>query len=170
MRNMVLQRVMTTPVGRCRPYLYTGYTHNSWLIRRHEVEARALGNDAPYSMLTLDMDRHVDFRSMIISFVPVEGPDDTYNIETLDILDRHHFPIERTLESDPHGLVEPPSPRLLAIHRACCSILHFSGAGRMIQQMLGVKNPRKAGGGHRTENIIRRIRQVVESVTVYIKS
>jgi hypothetical protein len=41
----------------------------------------------------------------------------------------------RSFHSPDHK-IEPPMRRLLVIHRACCLILHFSGAGECLERVL----------------------------------
>jgi hypothetical protein len=46
------------------------------------------------------------------------------------------LPVTRTLYQTPDHTIDPPSPRLLAIHRACAFILYLSGAGDYIGKIL----------------------------------
>ena len=46
------------------------------------------------------------------------------------------FPVTRQLDLTPKRTIDPPSARLLAIHRAICRILQLSGAGSYIDSIL----------------------------------
>lgn len=46
------------------------------------------------------------------------------------------LPVTRTLFLAEDRLIDTPSPRLLAIHRAIAHILHLSGAGEYIDRIL----------------------------------
>lgn len=46
------------------------------------------------------------------------------------------IPVTRTLFVTDTHTIDPPSPRLLAVHRAIAHILHLSGAGRYIDHVL----------------------------------
>ncbi len=49
---------------------------------------------------------------------------------------RSHFPVERSLFLTDSRTIDPPSPRLLAVHCAIAHILHLSAAGRHIDKIL----------------------------------
>ena len=61
------------------------------------------------------------------------------NVQSRSIFGDPLLPVTRTLYLTPDHTIDPPSPRLLAIHRAIGSILHLSGAGdytdRIIRDM-----------------------------------
>lgn len=46
------------------------------------------------------------------------------------------FPVIRTLTLGPNRTIDPPSPRLLAVHRAIARIIHLSGAEEYIESIL----------------------------------
>ena len=46
------------------------------------------------------------------------------------------FPLFRTLYLTTTRTIDPPSPRLLAVHRAIARILHLSAAGGYINRIL----------------------------------
>ena len=46
------------------------------------------------------------------------------------------FPITRTFYLTDDRSIDPPSPRLLAVHRAIAHILRLSGAGEYIDRLL----------------------------------
>ena len=55
----------------------------------------------------------------------------------IDSPTRPALPLTRDLFITPdHNIIDPPMPRLLAIHRACCLITHISGAGDYIDKVL----------------------------------
>jgi len=64
------------------------------------------------------------------------------------------FPVTRTLYLSPDHTIDPPSPRLLAIHRAIARILELSGAGDYIfgilqdMEEVGVKADGSTNLGH----------------------
>ena len=46
------------------------------------------------------------------------------------------LPITRELFITSDHSIDPPLPRLLAIHRACCLVMHLSGAGDYVDKVL----------------------------------
>lgn len=46
------------------------------------------------------------------------------------------FPVTRSLTLSPHRTVDPPSSRLLGVHRAIALIMKLSGAGEYIERVL----------------------------------
>jgi hypothetical protein len=95
--------------------------------------------DRPRNALTLTNFFHQLFGDFQVYFEPVPGKDHTYTIRTL-VTEDHFFrrpalPITRELYITPERTIEPPSPRLLAIHRAIAHILHLSGAGEYIDKI-----------------------------------
>ena len=89
----------------------------------------------PYNAITLTSSSHVDFGSVAIYFDPTEVRH-KYIIRAWDkdfgSFSDPPLPIERKLRLDPNKEIEPPSPALLAIHRAVGRILHLSAAGEYI--------------------------------------
>ncbi|KAK3903991.1 hypothetical protein C8A05DRAFT_42865 [Staphylotrichum tortipilum] len=95
--------------------------------------------DRPSNALTLTASMHDLFGNFHVYFEPVpEVEPHTYRIETfLDpMFTPLHLPITRTLFLTPERTIEPPSPRLLAIHRDIARILHLSAAGEYIDEIL----------------------------------
>ncbi|KAM0421191.1 hypothetical protein ACHAPT_011083 [Fusarium lateritium] len=93
--------------------------------------------DRPFNALTLEMDLHQDFGNFEVFFEPRPGPH-TYRIDsTLDQALAHPvFPVTRQLFPTPERTIDPPHPRLLAIHRAICRILQLSATGKYIDHIL----------------------------------
>ncbi|OAA37404.1 hypothetical protein NOR_07103 [Metarhizium rileyi] len=92
--------------------------------------------DRPRNALTLTHNLHQDFGDFQIYFEPT-GISNTYRIHTFLPAAIHSFlPITRGLFLAEDRTIEPPSPRLLAIHRAIAHILQFSAAGRYIDRVL----------------------------------
>jgi hypothetical protein len=90
----------------------------------------------PYNGITLSLEMHKSFGQYDIFFDHVpDSPPHTYRIGTFlppgleDLL-----PTTRTLFT--HPTIDPPSERLLALHRAVAHILHLSGAGDYINNIL----------------------------------
>lgn len=75
-----------------------------------------------------------DFR---IFFTPVDQQPHTYLIDTLLLVGSiDGVPVTRTLYLTEERTIDPPSPRLLAIHSAIAHILHLSTAGDYIDDIL----------------------------------
>jgi hypothetical protein len=93
--------------------------------------------DRPYNALTLSVGFHRDFGSLKVYFEKELGMH-RYTIKTTKPLLRFRptLPTTRDLFLAPDYNIEPPLPRLLAIHRACCLIMHLSGAGEYIDKVL----------------------------------
>jgi hypothetical protein len=102
----------------------------------HWVEGTNI--DRPYNALTLSVGLHRRFGSLEIYFETTSGEEHTNTIKsTLPFqVFRPRLPITRVLFITPDHTIEPPMPRLLAIHRACCLIMHMSGAGEYINKVL----------------------------------
>ncbi|KAL7790454.1 hypothetical protein V8C37DRAFT_384464 [Trichoderma ceciliae] len=93
--------------------------------------------DRPRNALTLSLDFHLDFGRFEVYFTADNALPHTYRIETFLPAEFHPaLPITRTLYLTEDGNIEPPSPRLLAVHRAIAHILHFSAAGEYIGKIL----------------------------------
>lgn len=90
----------------------------------------------PYNALTLSLEMHQSFGKYDIYFDRVpDSPPHTYHIGTfLPPGLEDHLPVTRTLFQ--HPTIDPPSERLLALHRAIAHILHLSGAGDYIDKIL----------------------------------
>jgi hypothetical protein len=92
--------------------------------------------DRPRNAMTLTHNLHQDFGDFQIYFEQ-EGQANTYRINTFLPAAIHHFlPVTRELFLTEDRTIEPPSPRLLAIHRAIAHILHLSAAGEFIDRIL----------------------------------
>lgn len=86
--------------------------------------------------MTLTHNLHQDFGDFQIYFEP-EGQANTYRINTFLPPAIHPFlPATRELFMTEDRTIEPPSPRLLAIHSAIAHILHLSAAGAFIDRIL----------------------------------
>lgn len=94
--------------------------------------------DRPQNAITLTHTLHGSFGEFEFFFEAVAGEEHTYDIKSLDpmITDLLKLPIRRALFLSQDRLIEPPSPRLLALHRAIAHILHLSGAGEYIDKIL----------------------------------
>ncbi|KAL2016928.1 hypothetical protein VTK56DRAFT_2845 [Thermocarpiscus australiensis] len=93
--------------------------------------------DRPYNALTLTPSIHDLFGNFHIYFEPVPGAEPhTYRIESFlpAFIVGGLLPVTRTLTDS--RTIDPPSPRLLAIHRAIARILHLSAAGDYIDKIL----------------------------------
>jgi HNH endonuclease len=99
--------------------------------------------DRPYNALTLTHDLHQRFGSLEVYFelphtenVPQKNTYIIRSTESYPWQRNPRFPLVRTLLTSPNKTIDPPSPRLLSIHRACALILHCSGAGYYIEKIL----------------------------------
>ncbi|KAJ5854906.1 hypothetical protein N7534_007449 [Penicillium rubens] len=81
--------------------------------------------DSPINALTLTLDYHRlfgDFQDLLRTHYP--------------FLRDPLFPVTRSLTLSPHRTVDPPSSRLLGVHRAIALIMKLSGAGEYIERVL----------------------------------
>ncbi|KIH91079.1 hypothetical protein SPBR_02107 [Sporothrix brasiliensis 5110] len=95
--------------------------------------------DRPRNALTLAPLMHGHFGAFRIYFEEVHGQYNTYRIGSfLSALHNRaiNLPVTRTLYVTEDRTIDPPSPRLLAVHRAIAHILHLSGAGEYIDWIL----------------------------------
>jgi hypothetical protein len=100
--------------------------------------------DRPRNALTLSIEIHRWFGDFKIFFEPVESvggesaEPHTYRIEGFESpwVYNNVIPVTRTLYLTESRTIDPPSPRLLAIHRAIAHILHLSAAGDYIDKIL----------------------------------
>ncbi|KAI0144480.1 hypothetical protein GGR57DRAFT_507531 [Xylariaceae sp. FL1272] len=96
--------------------------------------------DRPRNAITLTGFLHTLFGDFQVYFERVpDQPSHTYRIASflpLQLISEVTFPITRTLYVTDDKSVDPPSPRLLAVHRAIAHILHFSAAGEYIDGLL----------------------------------
>ncbi|KAK5630321.1 hypothetical protein RRF57_006036 [Xylaria bambusicola] len=73
-----------------------------------------------------------------VYFKPIPYKNYTYTINTYisrEFFFRLALPITRELYLTPNRTIEPPAPRLLAIHYTIARILHLSGAGEYINKI-----------------------------------
>ncbi|KAJ4171733.1 hypothetical protein NW754_000312 [Fusarium falciforme] len=93
--------------------------------------------DRPRNALTLTHTMHRWFGDFQIFFEPVDQQAHTYCINTfMPKILKKQFPVTRTLYLTESRTIDPPSPRLLAIHNAIAHILHLSAAGEYIDRIL----------------------------------
>ncbi|KAH0534018.1 hypothetical protein FGG08_007381 [Glutinoglossum americanum] len=98
--------------------------------------------DRPFNAITLTLDLHRRFGSLEVYFEPPADhavQNHTYIIRSTKSYPwkvSPSFPLTRTLFLTPSRTIDPPSSRLLAVHRACALILHLSGAGEYINKIL----------------------------------
>jgi HNH endonuclease len=94
--------------------------------------------DRPRNAITLTNSLHDVFGNFDIFFEPPasDHPPHTYRISSL-LPDGFlpDLPVTRTLYLSKSRTIDPPSPRLFALHRAIAHILHLSGAGDYIDKM-----------------------------------
>lgn len=96
--------------------------------------------DRPRNAVTLTAFLHTLFDDFQVFFEPI--PDEkphTYRIETFydrRLMRNLSFLMTRTLYLTDDRLIDPPSPRLLAVHRAIAYILRLSGAGEYIDNII----------------------------------
>ena len=94
--------------------------------------------DRPGNTITLTHDFHLLFGNFQVFFEPKGNKPHTYRINsTREGFLRHRiFPVDRALFLTETRTIDPPSPRLLAVHSAIPHILHLSAAGRYIDKVL----------------------------------
>jgi len=95
--------------------------------------------DRPFNTVSLTLEHHRLFGAFKTFFTPLpDQPPHTYRIDTfaralpVSVV----LPVTRTLLLSPDRNIDPPSARLLAVHRAVAHILHLSGAGWYIDKFL----------------------------------
>jgi len=94
--------------------------------------------DRPRNAITLTHDFHQLFGNFEVYFEPQDNQPHTYRIDStrFGILRHRIFPIHWTLFLTDTRTIDPPSPRLLAVHSAIAHILHLSAAARHIDKIL----------------------------------
>ncbi|OAA63380.1 hypothetical protein SPI_03543 [Niveomyces insectorum RCEF 264] len=95
--------------------------------------------DRPRNALTLSHMLHYYFGAFNVYFEAVPEQYNTYRIQSFLNPQMTAFiglPVTRTLYVTESRTIDPPSPRLLAVHRAIAHILHLSGAGDYIDAVL----------------------------------
>ncbi|XXH02118.1 hypothetical protein Hte_008486 [Hypoxylon texense] len=95
--------------------------------------------DRPRNAVTLTHTLHCHFGDFKIFFEPDNQQPHTYRINSF--LPRYisrdlGLPVTRMLYLTSTRTIDPPSPRLLAVHRAIAHILHLSAAGEYIDKLL----------------------------------
>jgi hypothetical protein len=97
------------------------------------------GTDIDHSRnaITLTHDFHQLFGGFEVYFESQNEPH-SYRIDSTSkgILRHRIFPVERSLFLTDSRTIDPPSPRLLAVHSAIAHILYLSAAGRYIDSIL----------------------------------
>ncbi|RYC54053.1 hypothetical protein CHU98_g12155 [Xylaria longipes] len=105
---------------------------------KHLIEGTDI--DRPRNALTLTHQLHSLFGNFEIFFEPVQnGQQHTYRIDSFlypSISNTLGLPITRTFYLTDARTIDPPSPRLLAVHHAIAHILHLSAAGEYIDRLL----------------------------------
>ncbi|DAA74380.1 TPA_exp: Uncharacterized protein A8136_3347 [Trichophyton benhamiae CBS 112371] len=94
--------------------------------------------DSPRNAISLTHAFHNIFGNFEIYFEAVSGEENTYRIESIDTpgyAERLGLPVTRKLFLSDGKTIDPPSPRLLALHRAIAKILSLSGAGEYIDKL-----------------------------------
>ncbi|TGJ83076.1 hypothetical protein E0Z10_g5688 [Xylaria hypoxylon] len=97
--------------------------------------------DRPRNALTLTHTFHGLFGDFKVFFEPIQDEQQphTYRVDSflpLTISRHLGLPITRTFYLTDTRTIDPPSPRLLAVHRAIAHILHLSAAGEYIDKLL----------------------------------
>jgi hypothetical protein len=94
--------------------------------------------DRPRNAITLTHDFHQLFGNFEVYFEPQDNQPHTYRIDStrFGILRHRIFPIHWTLFLTDTRTIDPPSPRLFAVHSAIAHILHLSAAARHIDKIL----------------------------------
>ena len=93
--------------------------------------------DRPRNALTLTSSLHERFGEFKVYFRATDQPH-TYQIDSFDppYAKDPILPVTRTLFLTEMRTIDPPSPRLLAIHYAVSQILHLCAAGEYIDKIL----------------------------------
>ncbi|EXJ78369.1 hypothetical protein A1O3_09530 [Capronia epimyces CBS 606.96] len=94
--------------------------------------------DRSLDAITLTHLLHQLFGGFKVFFEPVGNDPHPYRIDSTlpDIVRPRILPVERTLFLTESRTIDPPSPRLLAVHCAITHILHLSAAGSHIDKIL----------------------------------
>ncbi len=94
--------------------------------------------DRPRNAITMTHNLHRFFGDFEVFFEPVAGqPPHTYQIRSFlpPGIVQGLLPVTRTLFLTKSRSIDPPLPRLLALHRAIAHILHLSAAGSYINKI-----------------------------------
>ncbi|KAK2735650.1 hypothetical protein FQN55_002161 [Onygenales sp. PD_40] len=103
----------------------------------HPINGFSIGRE--FNAMSLASNLLIYFGKFQIFFDPVLREEHTYRIDAFlpsFILAEFQIPATRTLYPLHDRSIEPPSPRLLALHRAIAYILHLSRAGEYIDKIL----------------------------------
>lgn len=94
--------------------------------------------DRPQNAMSLSPRCHASFGSFKIYLEAVPGEEHTYRVDSLIGAQRRllNLPVTRKLFLNEERSIEPPLPRLLALHGAIAHVLHLSGAGEYIDKIL----------------------------------
>ncbi|KAI5865282.1 hypothetical protein GGS23DRAFT_558544 [Durotheca rogersii] len=96
--------------------------------------------DRSTNAITLTQALHGQFGDFRVYFEPVpDQPPHTYRIRSFlppPVDQMLELPVTRTLYLTSDRTIDPPSPRLLAVHRAIAHILRLSAAGEYIDRLL----------------------------------
>ncbi|TWU70515.1 hypothetical protein ED733_000556 [Metarhizium rileyi] len=92
--------------------------------------------DRPHNAITLTLDLHRAFGNFDIYFTQIADRPHAYEIRTFRKIGfQRMLPVTRALYLTADQSIDPPAPRLLALHRAIGHILHLSGAGEYIDNI-----------------------------------
>lgn len=91
--------------------------------------------DRPHNAITLTLSLHRAFGNFDLYFTPITDRPHTYTIRTIQGIGYRMLPVTRTLYLTADHRIDPPSPRLLALHRAIGHVLYLSGAGEYIDNI-----------------------------------
>ncbi|KAK3941884.1 hypothetical protein QBC46DRAFT_429257 [Diplogelasinospora grovesii] len=103
----------------------------------HLIEGNDI--DRPLNAITLNSTLHRLFGAFLVFLQPVSDAEPhNYRVDSFfpPLIMRALLPDTRTLYLTENWTIDPPSPRLLAIHCAIAHILHLSEAGAYIDKLL----------------------------------
>ncbi|KAM5445468.1 hypothetical protein MaudCBS49596_007452 [Microsporum audouinii] len=105
--------------------------------------------DRPFNAMSLTPNYHDAFGNFKVYFTPIPGHEHTYQVESfLHPAVLSSLPVTRELYVTEDRSIDPPLPRLLAIHRAIAQILKISAAGEYIDKILrDMEDPGTSSGG-----------------------
>ncbi|KAJ4312444.1 hypothetical protein N0V84_009936 [Fusarium piperis] len=115
--------------------------------------------DRPGNALTLTHSLHMLFGDFRVFFTPADQQPQPHKY-LIDTFLRAGFidevPVTRALYLTEERTIDPPSPRLLAIHRAIAHILHLTAAGGYIDDILrDAEEPAREDGSTELERLVR---------------
>ena len=102
----------------------------------HLIDRPKIGS--PMNALTLTLDYHRQFGEFKIYFEHT-GTRHQYRIDSTErspFLRDPLLPVTQSFTLNPHRTIDPPSPRILGVHRAIGLIMNLSGAGEYIERVL----------------------------------